>query len=309
MSRPKGYWRNLTLFALFTLSLALAGAGLWLAYTLAMTLVHPGRTQATRTPADLGITAWEGVRFPSADGLELSGWFIPSDPQSGDGATLIFVHGLANNREGLLDEAALLASHGYGVLLFDLRNHGQSQGTVTTLGYAEVDDVRGAVSYLLNRPEVNPDRIGLFGNSLGAAITLRAAARIPQVRVVIAQSAFTSLEDNIASGVRALTGLPPVPFAPLVVWFGELETGVSIHEVRPIDDIPLIAPRAVLLIHGKQDSTILPRNSLQLYQAAHEPKRLYLSANAGHGDLLNADPEAYEREVVTFLETYLGGEP
>ena len=302
--KSKRRWRNLTLFALALVLLVISAGVLAAAYSGAMVLVHPGRTQPTRTPADWGVERWEEVRFATPDGLQLGGWFIPPDPQ-GDGATLIFVHGLSGNRGQLLDEAAMLAAHGYGALLFDMRNQGRSQGTITTLGYTEVEDVRGAIDYLLTRPEVNPERIGLVGNSMGGATVIRAAARIPQARVVVAQSAFASLTDDVAEGVRTLAGLPSFPLAPLIVWLGERETGVNLRQVRPIDDVSRIAPRAILFIHGEQDATVHVSNSLRLYQAAGEPKALYLIPDAGHGELLEADPVEFERRVVGFLDAYL----
>ena len=304
--KPKRYWSTLALFTLFTLLLATVAIGLWLARQRAMILVHPGRSLPTRTPADYRVPRWEDVRFSSADGLELGGWFIPPDP-AGDGATLLFVHGLGGNRGEFVAEAAMLASHGYGALLIDLRNHGQSQGTVTTMGYAEVQDAQGALAYLATRPEVKLEHIGLVGNSMGGAVVIRAAARIPTVRVVVAQSTFTSLEDNLGEGVQTLTGLPAFPFAPAVVWFAERESGVNIRQARPIDDAPRIAPRAILFIHGEQDPIMRASNSMRLYQAAREPKELYLIPKGGHGELLKADPAEYERRVVSFLDKYLRG--
>jgi fermentation-respiration switch protein FrsA (DUF1100 family) len=287
---------------------------IWLAHWRAMALIHPRRTHPARTPADLGIGNWEEVHFPSfhseqapaADGLQLGGWFIPPDPQ-GDGATLIYVHGLGTHRGELLSQAAMLARHGYGALLIDLRNHGESEGTVTTLGYAEVEDVRGAVAYLLTRPEVDPERIGLVGCSMGGATAIRAAARIHEVRAVVAQCAYASVEDNVAEGMRAFVGLPTFPFALLVVWFGEREAGVRLRQVRPIDDVAQIAPRAIMFVHGELDTAVPPQNSLRLYQAAGEPKALYLVPNAGHGGFMAAGPAEFERRVAGFLETHLRG--
>ena len=305
-STGRHYWRNLLLFTALMVLLGIVAGAVWLAHARAMVLIHPGRTYPACTPADRGVERWEEVRFPSPGDLQLAGWFIPPDPQ-GDGATLVFLHGLGSNRGELLDEAVMLARHGYGALLLDMRNHGQSQGTVTTLGHAEVEDVRGAVAYLLARPEVNPERIGLVGSSMGGAVAIRAAARIPEVRAVVAQSAFSSLEENVNQGVRALIGLPPFPFAPLVIWFGEREAGVRLRQVRPVDDVVQIAPRAVLFIHGEQDPVIDVSNSLHLYEAAREPKALLLIPNAEHGGLLAADPAEFERQVVGFLDTHLRG--
>ena len=153
-TRAPGYWRNL---ALFTLGVALAGvvvAAVWLAYAHTMSFVHPARIPLTHTPDDLGIAQWEDVRFRSSDGLELAGWYLPPDP-NGDGATVICLHGARNQREEMLAQGAMLHRHGYGALLFDMRAHGESEGEVSTLGYAEVEDLRGAVAYLQARPEVN----------------------------------------------------------------------------------------------------------------------------------------------------------
>ena len=133
-----------------------------------MTLVHPARTQPEQTPADYGLQSWEEVSFPTQDGLQLAGWFIPPANDM-DGATIIYVHGLGSNRGDLLEQAALLSNQGFGALLFDLRNHGKSQGEITTLGYMESKDVRAAVDYLLSRSDVNPHRIGLVGISMGGA--------------------------------------------------------------------------------------------------------------------------------------------
>ncbi len=269
-----------------------------------MVLVHPGRSTPQRTPSDVGLNLWFDVSFPSSDGLQLGAWFIPVESEQ-PSPTLIFVHGLGSNRGGLLDQAKLLNDHGYSALLLDLRNHGQSQGEITTLGYQEVYDIEGAVEFLMEQPAVDPNRIGLVGQSLGGAVVIRAAARLPQVKATVAESAFSSLEDNIEQGVRELTGLPPFPFAPLVIWFGEREAGVKIQLVRPIDDLTQIAPRAIMFIHGEKDTLIDVSNSQRLYEAASEPKALYLIPNAGHGGLLEANQEEFERHIVTFLDLYL----
>jgi pimeloyl-ACP methyl ester carboxylesterase len=298
------YWLNSLLFGLAVLIAVAIGLGVYLAHDRAMSLVHPDRSLVQRTPSDVGLEPWFEVDFPSSDGLQLGAWFIPIESEE-PSPTLIFVHGLGSNREELLDQAKLLYDHGYGAFLLDLRNHGQSQGEITTLGYLEVLDVEGAVKFLMEQPEVDSNRIGLVGHSLGGAVVIRAAARIPRVKATIAESAFSSIEDNIRQGVRELTGLPPFPFAPLVIWFGEREAGVKIQLVRPIDDLAQIAPRAIMLIHGEKDTLIDVSNSQRLYRAALEPKALYLIPNAGHSGLMEADPEEFERRIVPFLDLYL----
>jgi alpha-beta hydrolase superfamily lysophospholipase len=298
-----GYMHPASLLAALAL---IVSSGLILAYFAARPVLHPRRSQPRFTPADLGIEHWEEVRFSATDGVELEAWFVPPDPHA-DGATIIFVHGLGGNRGELLAEATMLVSHGYGALLIDLRNHGRSHGSLTTLGYAEGEDVCGAVDYLLTRSEVNPDRIGLLGFSMGAAAVLRAAARIPGIHAVIAESAYSCLRDNIAQGIIAKTGLPPFPFAPLMIWIGEHMTGLHIDQICPIDDVAHMAPRPMLFVHGAQDYTVNATNSVKLYQAANGPKELYLIKQASHTGLALAEPVEFEKRIAGFLDWSLRG--
>lgn len=296
---------NLILLCVIVLLLVIVAGGVLLARSRAMALIHPARRLPQETPSLYGIETWENMTFESADGLRLVGWFIPPMPEA-DGATLIFVHGFGSNRAGLLAQAAMLhEQRGYGALLFDLRNHGESEGTVTTMGLYEVRDVQGAFDYLLTRPDVNENKIALVGESLGAATVILAAAEMPQVRAVIAQAAYASLEDNIEEGVRRLAGLPPFPFAPLVIGFAQAEAGGNISQVRPIDDIASIAPRPILLLHGSEDALIAPENSERLYEAAGEPKQRYVFEGAPHSRLYSADEDAFEAVVLPFLDMAL----
>jgi len=304
IKKTSRYWRNLALFTITLLLLIAIILGTYLAHSRAMLLVYPGRTQPLRTPSDVGLDPWHEVSFPSTDGLLLSAWYIPVKDEEPTPA-LIYVHGLGSNREGLLDQAKLLYDHGYSALLLDLRNHGHSEGTLSTMGYQEIMDVEGAIDFLLDQPEIDKERIGLVGHSLCAGVVIRAAARFPVLKATVAESAFTSLEDNIKEGVRQLTGLPPFPFAPLVIFFGELETGLDIHQLRPIDDLAQISPRAIMFIHGKNDPVVVVSNSQNLFNAAQEPKALYIVDDASHGGLMEADPEEFERQIVRFLDTHL----
>jgi dipeptidyl aminopeptidase/acylaminoacyl peptidase len=166
--------------------------------------------------------------------------------------------------------------------------------------------VLAAVDYLLGRPDLDPQRIGILGGSLGAATALRAAARSPHLRAVVAESAFTSLEDEVASSFRAVSGLPAFPFAPFSVAFAQRQTGLRISEVRPIEDIPSIAPRPVFIIHGTDDELIPAEQGLSLYEAAGEPKELWMVEMMGHGSALQIWPDEYEKRVIGFFDKALG---
>ena len=300
MRKGRRYWLNLLCAFVVASLIGTAVVVIDFSYRNACALISPRHRPMTSTPADKGLS-FESVTFTSADGLHLAGWHIPSH----NGATLILCHGLGDNRVGMLPQAALLTKHGYGSFLFDFRAHGESEGEMVTYGYAESDDVLAAVDYLLSRPDVDPQRIGILGGSLGAATAIRAAARSTHLKAVVAESAFTSLEDEVASSFTAFSGLPPFPFAPLTVAFAQWRTGLRISEVKPIDDIPSIAPRPVLIIHGTDDDTIPAKQGLRLYEAAGEPKELWMVGGMGHESALGLLPDEYEKRVIGFFDKAL----
>ena len=301
LSKGRRYWLNLLGAFVVASLIGTAVVLLDLSYRNARALVGPRRSLIASTPAESGLS-FEPITFTSPDGLRLAGWYIPSH----NGATIILCHGLGANRVGMLPQAALLAEHGYGSFLFDFRAHGESEGEMVTYGYAETDDVLAAVDYLLSRPDVDPQRIGTLGGSLGAATAIRAAARSTHLKAVVAESAFTSLEDEVASSFTAFSGLPAFPFAPLTVAFAQRQTGLRISEVRPIDDIPSIAPRPVFIIHGTDDDLIPAEQGLRLYEAAGDPKELWMVDMMGHGSALGIFPDEYERRVIGFFDKALG---
>lgn len=281
------------------------GFSLFMARRQALTWVYPARAVAVDTPASVDLPHWTDIEFNTSDGLTISGWFITPDDSGAARPTVILLHGLGGHRGGMLNEAALLVPEGYNALLIDLRGHGQSDGDKTTLGYSEVEDVRGAVDYLLTRDDVDPDRIGSAGFSLGGVTVLRATARIPEIQAVAAISAFQTIDDNVTPIVQALTGRPPFPFPAAVMLFVNMETGINASEVRAIDDLSAISPRPVLFVHGGQDTVVPVSNSEAMHAAASDPKALLIVPDAAHGGFMDADPEAYSETLVDFFQTYL----
>jgi fermentation-respiration switch protein FrsA (DUF1100 family) len=292
---------RLSLLAASLLACAAVAAVLWLTHARASAIVHPAHSPVTWSPEANGYADFESVSFKSSGGLTLQGWYVPTR----NGAVVVLVHGHAGNRQHYLPQAGSLVARGYGVLLFDLRNSGDSQGDTTTMGLLEVDDVRGAIELVKSKPGVDHSRIGLMGQSLGGATVIMAAARIPEVGAVVAESAYTSLEDNIRNGVERLAFLPAFPFAPLVVFWGQQEAGIDIAQVRPVDDIASISPRPILIVHGERDDIIPVENAHKLYEAAREPKELYLLPEAGHYNF--AGVQGYMQKITEFFDRSLLG--
>ncbi len=300
LAKGRRYWLNLLGAFIVASLIGTAVVVIDLSYQNARSLVRPHHAPIASTPAERGLS-FEPVNFASTDGLRLAGWYIPSHNR----VAIILCHGLGDNRVGMLPQAVLLAEHGYGSLLFDFRAHGESQGEMVTYGYAETKDVLAAVDYLLSRPDVDPERIGILGGSLGAATAIRAAAHSPHLKAVVVESAFTSLEDEVACSFKAISGLPAFPFAPFTIAFVQWQTGLRISEVKPVDDISSIAPRPVFIIHGTDDELIPAEQGFRLYEAAGEPKELWMVRGLGHGSALGMFPDEYEKRVIGFFDQAL----
>lgn len=274
-------------------------------------LVHPARLPVTNTPSDVGFTVWETVRLDAPDGTQLVGWFIPPPPGAldgtpSDGAALLYLHGLGSTRQSLLLQAAFLYRQGFGALLLDQRAHGESGGTVSTLGHLELGDASVMLDYLLARPEVNPKKVGIVGESMGAVVGLLLASHRPDdVRAVVAQSPYASVEGVIQETAEREAGLLSLTYVPFTRMLVQNQTGTDLSAIAPLQQVYWIAPRAVLLLHGDSDRLVDPSNSQRLYDAARDPRELVFFASGGHGGLLEADPALWGRRVTGFLRRYL----
>lgn len=289
------YWLNVARFLVVALLVGLIAIVFFLGRATVRVVnagIHPDRMVITETPADYGLTGYEDVSFVTADGLTLRGWYI----QSQSGAAIILGHGHVASRQPMLPYAQMLAAHGYGILLFDWRAHGESDGDSVTLGAAEVQDFDAAVAYVASRPDVQPGRIGVLGVSMGAAIMTMGTARNPQVGAAVLEAAYPSLEDVTRFRLEALP-----PLQSFAIWYGQRETGSDIDLVRPVDEICDISPRPVFLIFGANDAAIPPDSAQRLSEAACEPKEVWMVEGGGHTDTYTLLLEEYERRVTAFF--------
>ncbi|NWG34750.1 MAG: alpha/beta hydrolase [Chloroflexi bacterium] len=252
------------------------------------------------TPADYNLP-FEEVTVTSPDGIELAGWFVPSR----NGAVIMMQHGYKSTRKELLNEAAMMYRHGYGSLLTSVRAHDQSGGEMITFGMHEVDDMAAWYQYLLTRGDVNPQRIGILGNSYGGMLAIQYAAQNENIKAVVANSAFSSLNDTVSTSVEYFTDLPAFPFAPLIVFWAERETGFKTEDIDTTKWIAQISPRPVFLMQGGADVVISADSGQRLYDAAGEPKELWFDPELGHVQFDTERAEEYERRVAEFFDRYL----
>jgi uncharacterized protein len=258
------------------------------------------RNLPEKTPADYELP-FEDVTVTSTDGLKLVGWFVPSQ----NGAVIMMQHGYKSDREEMLNEAEMMHRHGYGILLTTVRAHDHSQGEMITFGMDEVKDMDAWYQYLLRRDDIDPGRIGILGNSYGGMLAIQYASVNEEIKAVVADCAFSSLNDTVSTSVTYFTDLPAFPFAPLIVFWAEKETGFKTEDIDATKWIAQISPRPVFLMQGGADVVISVDSGQRLYDAAGEPKELWFEPDLGHVDFASDMPEEYERRVVQFFDMYL----
>jgi dipeptidyl aminopeptidase/acylaminoacyl peptidase len=287
------------------IGVALVGA-LGLPAILMLGRVYPPRIPIDDTPASFGL-AFEDVVFPSRDGAELRGWYLPSVDQTSP--AVVFAHGIDDNRlQGgvALPLAKALVDGGFAVLLFDLRGSGESGTAAQTLGANERWDVLAAVDLARSR---GARALGVIGFSMGAVASIAATAEDPSVAALVTDSAYADLHETLVRGM-AESFLLPAPLAEYpLAWF-RLLTGTDPSSVRPVDVIGAIAPRPILIIHGAADQTVPAADSDRLLEAAASPfAERWLVPGGRHTLSYEATPDGYTRRVVEFFETHLGSRP
>jgi len=256
-------------------------------------------------PAHYGLP-YEKVSFTTSDGLTLRGWFIPAavDGSTSKQATILVGHGYPFDKANILRHGRFLHS-GFHLLFFDFRYFGDSDGAYTTAGLLETRDVEAAVAYLKQRADVDSSRIGAMGFSMSAAAFI--LARHPDIRAIVADSSYASLEDLVGLQFFFLPGPTKWPLVALSKLYARLLLGVDIGTAAPAQVVrELVVP--LLLIHGEKDSQIPAEHGRQIYdQADHTRTELWMVPSADHGQAHAIEGERYEIRVSTFLERHLSG--
>lgn len=244
---------------------------------------HP-EPWSDRDWAKLSGLPLEEVWFSAADGTKLFGWYVESAATK---AVLLWCHGNAGNIIHRLDNLRGLYEIGLSVFLFDYRGYGRSQA-VRPSEPGLYQDALGAYEYVTRTRRIRPDRVILFGRSLGAAVAGEVGVQRAAAGLIL-ESPFPSVE---AVARYHYGGLP-------VHWL----LGA---EYRLIDRLPhLSLPK--LVIHGDRDTIIPLHLGRQVYDAAKPPKEWYVISGADHNDTYHVGGAAYWRRLVDFVHRAVGG--
>jgi len=228
-------------------------------------LLHPGRKPVTGPPPMPAETV-----SIAGDGVTLEGWLFRAHGERR--GTIVYLHGVADNRTSATVAAKRFVQQGYDVLAYDSRALGNSTGDACTYGYYEKRDLGKAIDYL------GVPSVSVVGVSLGAAVALQAAADDPRVRSVVAISTFSDLRTISAERVPFFASQKNIRDA---LALAELQGHFVVDEVSPVRAASRLSI-PVLLIHGAADKETTPAHSERVAQALKGPKRLVMLPKAGH---------------------------
>jgi hypothetical protein len=277
-------------------ALTLAGSVLLVAIVLfpaalAYVVTH---TAGSGVPApNLGAKP-ENIAFMTSDRLRLEGWLVPSR----NGATVIVFPG----RSGPQKQARMLIRHGYGVLLFDRRGEGASEGDPNAFGWVGDRDLHAAAAFLRGRPDVDPERIGAIGLSVGGEMLIHAAAHSDAFKAIVSEGASgQSMRDGFANGDTLDSFLGGGVNTLAIALFTNTLPPPSLKS-----EIPKIVPNAVFLVYSEKGQGGSERKPNKLfYVAAREPKQIWQVPNGQHIAGITTKPVEYERRVVGFFDEAL----
>ena len=278
--------------------------------------LHPGRdpeaqelSALARTIAVRHHAELADAQVNARDGVLLRGWFIR--PAASNGNAVILLHGMGDNRTGMLGNAELLLDRGNAVLLPDARDHGTSGGELATYGVTEAGDVRRWFDWI--EQTVKPRCIYGLGESMGAAQLLRSLHETRGFCAVVAESSFASFReagyDRLGQRFNAGPWVGQTLMRPAIeggLLYARWKYGIDFDRYSP-EKAVAGSKVPVLLIHGLKDTNLPPRHS-EIIQSRNPQRKppvvLWEPAEAGHCGAASAEPAEFERRVVGWFESH-----
>lgn len=288
-------WRRLWLLPIAVVSLLL----IWPVAEGTMLAVAPRDTLGPATPATLGLP-YSDVTFGTSDGVRLSGWYVPSTNH----AAVVAVPGSGSTRTGTLDQAAVLAGHGYGVLMIDPRGQGRSDGHAMDAGWYGDRDISAAVAFLQRQAGVDPDRVGVLGLSMGGEEAIGAAAADPAIRAVVAEGAtHRTAADKAGYLPGGIAGTIQRGMDRLT--YGVASLLSSAPEPRTLRSAMTSAPRTPFLLIAGGMAVDEPEAVAYLRAAAPDRVQTWTVPDGPHTQALATAPAEWTARVTAFLDRAL----
>lgn len=212
---------------------------------------------------------------------------------------VIIVHGISMNIYGGLKYLSFFHKKGFNVVVFDLRNHGNTGGQNTTYGHFEKWDLRAITDYIY-KTYGSDIHVGLHGESMGGTIAMLNMAMDKRIDFGVIDSAFSDLPELLLLKFKQDTGIDSkklIAFLNLIIKF---RSGFTIEDVSPLKELPSIS-QPILFIHGDEDTYIPPKMTKAMYAFKMDQKFLYMAKEGIHGTAMGVDPDRYDEELTQFL--------
>ena len=270
--------------------------------------IPPLRSNINHTPSNFGLTYYN-VSLATSDNIRLHAWLIPSNNTRD---IILLAHGYGGNKASLLKYAAFLNKNNYSLLLLDLRAHGLSEGSFTSLGYYEEKDIESAIIFLKSQ---NFQNIGAFGYSMGGASLLSYLTQNKGIDAIVIVGVYNNLYDAVARRVNLAYHLPKFPFATALVFYGGILLDFNAFELSPEKfvsnvNIPILvisnedynliisseitAPKLI----DKEDYTHKMEDALKICKNANNPKEIFIVEKS-------TSSKEYEGRIIEFFDEYL----
>jgi alpha-beta hydrolase superfamily lysophospholipase len=300
MTRKRRFFVASALFAGYVALCCLAGV------FVAETTLHPGRRMLEAADLERASemahrqdSAIEQVAIEAADGVKLQAWSLR--PRGANGNAVILLHGLGDNRMGMIGYAEILVNHGFSVLMPDARAHGTSGGVMATFGLLESTDVQRWVDWV--EENQRPSCLFGFGESMGAALLLESLAKESRFCAVAAESPFSSFREIAYDRMGQFFQTGPWlgrtilrPVVEIAFRYSRWKYGFDFDQVSP-DRAVRVSNVPVLLIHGQVDSNIPVRHSRRI--AFEDPRvTLWEVPGADHCGAIAVARDEFEGRLV-----------
>ena len=274
--------------------------------SMAYYLLHPKRISKEEAhqvdvdkgqiPLDMGYLKREPISVKADDGAYIEGDFSPNKDNK---KIMIIAHGYGWNREGSLKYAQFFYKHGFSILLFDERGHGESKERYTTMGYKEGQDIARLVNYCIEKYG-EETIIGLHGESMGASSVLESLKYDPKVAFAIEDCGYSDLPTLLLHRMKSSSIPFPAFFLPGASLITKLFYGFSLKEVSPKETIKK-SKTPLLIIHGEDDSYVPTIEGKEIYASRPNGSEIHLVPKAIHARSYEVNPQAYEEICMGFI--------